>query len=206
MTVSVAMISGTFAPLYPAPRKKAVPKRTASSTLKKSVHIAAEVGSGIEHGVVAAAHTVEHALSPDTYFKTKVPYGRIIVREAKKNKIKPELIAAVIKQESRFKPKARSHAGALGLMQLLPRTGRWMGARNLLNPEQNIVAGAKYLRYLHDRFDGNTTKIIAAYNAGEGNVRRYRGVPPFRETRNYVRNVLNYTRQFAQAARGEGGA
>ncbi|HEX6640624.1 MAG TPA: lytic transglycosylase domain-containing protein, partial [Thermoanaerobaculia bacterium] len=107
-----------------------------------------------------------------------------------------ELIAAVVQAESRFKPTARSGAGAVGLMQLVPKTGRWMGARDLTNPAQNIAAGAKYLKYLNDRFDGNETKVIAAYNAGEGNVKRFGGVPPFKETRSYVNKVRNYEQDF----------
>jgi soluble lytic murein transglycosylase-like protein len=75
-------------------------------------------------------------------------------------------------------------------MQLMPRTGAWMGARDLYDPAQNVDAGVKYLKYLQKRFDGNLTKAIAAYNAGEGNVQRYRGVPPFQETRSYVKKVL----------------
>ena len=139
----------------------------------------------------------------EQFFKKEVPFGSIIYKEAKKNNIKPELVAAVVKAESRFKPTARSGAGAVGLMQLVPRTGRWMGARDLTNPAQNIAAGAKYLKYLNERFDGNETKVIAAYNAGEGNVRRFRGVPPFKETRNYVRKVRNYEKEFASAALGQ---
>jgi soluble lytic murein transglycosylase-like protein len=71
-----------------------------------------------------------------------------------------------------------------------------MGARDLTNPAQNVAAGAKYLSYLSDRFDGNETKMIAAYNAGEGNVQRFNGVPPFRETRNYVKRVQNFEDEF----------
>jgi soluble lytic murein transglycosylase-like protein len=81
-------------------------------------------------------------------------------------------------------------------MQLVPRTGKWMGARDLTNPAQNIAAGAKYLKYLSERFDGNETKIIAAYNAGEGNVKRFGGVPPFRETRKYVTKVRTYEKEY----------
>ena len=116
--------------------------------------------------------------------------------------MRPELVAAVVQAESRFKPTARSGAGAIGLMQLVPRTGRWMGARDLTNPAQNIAAGAKYLKYLNERFDGNETKIIAAYNAGEGNVKRFGGVPPFRETRNYVTKVKNYRAGVRRPSRG----
>jgi soluble lytic murein transglycosylase-like protein len=128
----------------------------------------------------------------ETFFKTQVPFGSLIYSEAKKNNLPPELVAAVAHTESKFQPTARSGAGAIGLMQLVPRTGRWLGASNLTDPVQNIMAGAKYLRYLTDRFDGDQQKAIAAYNAGEGAVRRFGGVPPYRETRNYVQRVRNF--------------
>jgi hypothetical protein len=127
------------------------------------------------------------------FFAEQVPYGELIYEKAKKYDVDPALVAAVIEQESRFKPRARSQVGARGLMQLMPRTGRWMGARDLYDPEQNIDAGVKYIKYLNQRFNGDLRKTIAAYNGGEGNVQRYRGVPPFRETRQYVKKVLkNY--------------
>lgn len=132
----------------------------------------------------------------EEFFKKEVPFGSIIYQEAKKNNVRPELVAAVVQAESRFKPTARSGAGAVGLMQLVPRTGRWMGARDLTNPQQNVAAGAKYLKYLSERFDGNETKIIAAYNAGEGNVKRFGGVPPFKETRKYVAKVRTYEKEY----------
>ncbi len=102
----------------------------------------------------------------EDFFHKEVPFGSVIYKEARKNNLRPELVAAVVQAESRFKPTARSGIGAIGLMQLVPRTGRWMGARDLTNPAQNIAAGAKYLKYLNERFDGNETKVIAAYNAG----------------------------------------
>lgn len=132
----------------------------------------------------------------EDFFRTEVPFGSIIYREAKKNDLRPELVAAVVQAESRFKPTARSGAGAVGLMQLVPRTGRWMGARDLTNPVQNISAGTKYLKYLNERFDGNETKVIAAYNAGEGNVKRFGGVPPFKETRKYVSKVRDFEKEY----------
>src|SRR5882672_8235901 len=125
------------------------------------------------------------------FFANAVPFGDIIHAKAQKYDVDPALVAAVVETESRFQSNARSQVGARGLMQLMPKTGHWMGARNLYNAEQNVDAGAKYLKYLNARFDGNLTKTIAAYNAGEGNVRRYNGVPPFRETRSYVKRVMS---------------
>jgi soluble lytic murein transglycosylase-like protein len=125
------------------------------------------------------------------FFANAVPFGDIIHEKAQKYDVDPALVAAVMETESRFKTNARSQVGARGLMQLMPRTGRWLGARNLYDPNQNVDAGTKYLSYLTQRFDGNLKKTIAAYNAGEGNVRRYRGVPPFRETRSYVKQVMS---------------
>lgn len=133
------------------------------------------------------------------FFADEIPYGDLIYRKSKKYKVDPALVAAVIEQESRFKPRAKSPVGARGLMQLMPRTGRWMGARDLYNPEQNVDAGVKYIAYLDKRFNGDLKKIVAAYNGGEGNVMRYRGIPPFRETRQYVKKVLkNYDKRTRQ--------
>lgn len=133
------------------------------------------------------------------FFAEEIPYGGLIYEKAKKYDVDPALVVAVIEQESRFKPRARSNVGARGLMQLMPRTGRWMGARDLYNPEQNIDAGVKYIKYLDKRFNGDVKKIIAAYNGGEGNVTRYQGIPPFRETRQYVKKVMkNYDKRTRQ--------
>ena len=133
------------------------------------------------------------------FFAAEIPYGELIYEKSKKYDVDPALVAAVIEQESRFKPRAKSHVGARGLMQLMPRTGRWMGARDLYNPEQNVDAGVKYIAYLDKRFNGDLKKIVAAYNGGEGNVMRYRGIPPFRETRQYVKKVLkNYDKRNKQ--------
>ena len=138
------------------------------------------------------------------FFAEEIPYGELIYEKAKKYDVDPALVAAVIEQESRFKPRARSHVGARGLMQLMPRTGRWMGARDLYNPEQNVDAGVKYIKYLDKRFNGDLKKIIAAYNGGEGNVKRYGGIPPFRETRQYVKKVMkNYDRRTRQIEKYE---
>lgn len=138
------------------------------------------------------------------FFAEEIPYGVLIYEKARKYDVDPALVAAVIEQESRFKPRARSHRDARGLMQLMPRTGRWMGARDLYNPEQNIDAGVKYIKYLDKRFNGDLKKIIAAYNGGEGNVHRYQGIPPFRETHQYVRKVMkNYDKRTRQMQKYE---
>ena len=138
------------------------------------------------------------------FFATSIPYGALIHEKAAKYDVDPALVAAVIEQESRFKPRARSHVGAAGLMQLMPRTGRWMGASNLYDPEQNVDAGVKYIKYLDKRFKGNLKYILAAYNGGEGNVQRYGGIPPFRETQNYVKKVMgNYDRRTKQLKKFE---
>ena len=184
--------------------------------LEGDLQAAKSIASQVAGGVSAVASGVEKATSSPLsavaeapkkltviteqvrkdFFHKEVPFGSIIYKEAKKNNIRPELVAAVVEAESRFKPTARSGAGAVGLMQLVPRTGKWMGAKDLTNPAQNVAAGAKYLKYLSERFDGNETKIIAAYNAGEGNVKRFGGVPPFKETRKYVAKVRNYEQEY----------
>ena len=125
------------------------------------------------------------------FFNASMPYGDIIHEKAAKYDVDPILVAAVIEQESKFRRTAHSQVGARGLMQLMPKTGRWMGASDLYDPVQNVDAGVKYIKYLQGKFDGNLKNTIAAYNAGEGNVRRYNGVPPFRETQHYVKKVLN---------------
>jgi soluble lytic murein transglycosylase-like protein len=199
-----------------APDQKTASSVTVDDELQKDLNAARSIAEQVAGGVSAVARGVESAAdspldavaeAPKTlslitdkvreeFFHKEVPFGSVIYKEAKKNNIRPELIAAVVQAESRFKPTARSGAGAIGLMQLVPKTGRWMGARDLTNPAQNIAAGAKYLKYLNDRFDGNETKVIAAYNAGEGNVKRFNGVPPFKETRSYVNKVRNYEQDF----------
>jgi len=110
----------------------------------------------------------------------------------------PELIVAVIYHESGGNPRAVSRAGARGLMQLMPRTARGLGVSDPFDPRQNIMGGARYLRGQLDRFGGNLALALAAYNAGPGNVYKYkRDIPPFRETRNYVRSIGALLRAYA---------
>jgi len=115
-----------------------------------------------------------------------------LVREAaERHRMDPALVRAVIETESNWNPKAFSHKGAGGLMQLIPTTAQRYGAYDVFDPQQNIDAGVKYLRTLLERYNGNLDLALAAYNAGEGAVDRAHGVPSFRETRNYVQKVQN---------------
>jgi len=115
-----------------------------------------------------------------------------LVREASgRHRVDPALVRAVIETESNWNPKAYSHKGAGGLMQLIPTTAQRYGAYDVFDPQQNIDAGVKYLRTLLERYHGNLDLALAAYNAGEGAVDRAHGVPSFRETRDYVQKVQN---------------
>lgn len=115
----------------------------------------------------------------------------IIKKAAQLYQIPEKLIRSVIQHESNFNPNAVSRSGASGLMQLMPSTARSMGAENIFDPEQNILAGSKYLRNLMDKYDGNIGLTLAAYNAGPGNVDKFGGIPPFKETMNYVKKVTS---------------
>jgi soluble lytic murein transglycosylase len=118
-----------------------------------------------------------------------------ILRAGRKHEVSPALIKAVIHAESAFDPDATSRVGAGGLMQLMPVTAREMGVRDRFDPAQNISGGTRYLKHLMGRF-GDLELAVAAYNAGPEAVRRHGGVPPYRETRAYVRNVLGLYKQY----------
>ena len=125
-------------------------------------------------------------------------YRDVIDRAASRYGVDPYLVAAVIYNESRGNPKAVSRAGARGLMQLMPDTARGLGVADpnrLYEPETNIMLGARYLSMMLRAFGGDLERALAAYNAGPNAVKRHRGVPPYRETKNYVRAVLNDYRQ-----------
>jgi len=120
----------------------------------------------------------------------------VIRRHSSQQRLHPALIRAVIKAESDFDPRAVSRSGAIGLMQLMPQTAVRLDVRDMYDPDDNVGGGTKYLRQLLDRFHGNLPLALAAYNAGENAVDHYQALPPYDETRQYVRKVLRYYRTF----------
>lgn len=133
----------------------------------------------------------------------RLDYARlaaIIEEAAAETGLPAALIDAVVRTESGYRPHAVSRAGAIGLMQLMPRTARSLGVRDPFDPRQNVRGGARYLRRLFDRF-GTVELALAAYNAGPARVARHRGVPPFKETRRYVRVVMERLRRSPLRAR-----
>lgn len=141
--------------------------------------------------------------SSDRYTPSKKPspsmgsisnntYDAIIRRAANTHQVDFALVKAVIKAESSFNPNAISRAGAQGLMQIMPANFESFAISNPFDPEENITAGTRYLRYLMDRYNQDLRLALAAYNAGPGAVDRYGDIPPFRETRGYVQRVLSY--------------
>jgi soluble lytic murein transglycosylase-like protein len=120
----------------------------------------------------------------------------MFTRSAQSHSVPLELVMAVAKAESGFRPDAVSPAGARGIMQLMPATGAGLGVRDFFDPAQNIEGGTRYLRNALRIFDNDVVKAVASYNAGVGAVQQHGGVPPYSETRNYVRKVLQYAREY----------
>jgi soluble lytic murein transglycosylase-like protein len=115
---------------------------------------------------------------------------RLIIENARASKLEPALIEAIVANESGFDPKARSSAGAQGLMQLMPQTAESLGVSDPYDPAQNIWGGTRYLQALLRQFKGSVERAVAAYNAGPAAVAKYDGIPPYAQTRTYVRNVI----------------
>ena len=171
--------------------------------LKQSETEAVTIVESYSAGTVAveklsAAMVKLHDLSGKAVNYDTTKYDTLIEKYAKLNNLSTNLVRSVMTQESRQNPKAISSAGALGLMQVMPNTARGLGysPNDALDPEKAIAMGTKLLGQLTVRFKGNIEKILAAYNAGEGAVAKYNGVPPYKETQNYVKQIINYKAQF----------
>jgi membrane-bound lytic murein transglycosylase B len=154
--------------------------------------IVAEVKKIVEEGVFPR-RSWRFNESSGPIFKSK--YDPIIVEASKKFDVDAALVSAVIKAESDFNSREVSNKGARGLMQLMPATAQRFGVANSFDPIENIYAGTRYLRWLLQTFDGNADLAVAAYNAGEGNVWKYNGVPPFRETVTYIGRIARHIRK-----------
>ncbi len=135
----------------------------------------------------------------DTSSDRYTRYDALIREAAALYRIPESFIRAVIKVESNYNPQVCSHAGACGLMQLMPATAARMGVTDVFDPRQNILGGTRLLRILANHFNGDLVLTIAAYNAGEGAVHRYRGIPPYEETQRYVQRVLRWYYGFLEA-------
>ena len=133
--------------------------------------------------------TSVRATTPFQSTGKSAPYEASIVRHSHRQQVAADLVRAVIQVESAFNPVAVSSKGAMGLMQLMPATAVELGVANPFDPDQNIRGGVQYLRRLLDRYNGKVELALAAYNAGMGNVEKYGDVPPFKETKNYVRKI-----------------
>ena len=127
-----------------------------------------------------------------SYLQTTASLEEIFAQAAEKYNVPKNLIKAIAKAESDFNPNATSGAGAQGIMQLMPATARELGVTDSYDPYQNIMGGTKYISQMLEKYDGNVSLALAAYNAGSNNVAKYGGIPPFEETQNYVVKVTGY--------------
>lgn len=156
--------------------------QSVQTTQNEKSNSTAKVNGSSDFSNVLKQQTSSKAVTMDDLFqKAADTYG-----------VDVKLLKAIAMQESSFHTTSTSHSGAQGLMQLMPETAKELGVKDAYDPEQNIMGGAKYISQLLKKYNGNVTLALAAYNAGPGNVKKYGGVPPFKETQNYVKKVTNY--------------
>ena len=156
------------------------PQRDKSLKLIKRSHQVSNVGQ-----VAAAGYRSSPAVN---YLR----FESLIYQAARRHQVDAALVKAVIRTESYFNPNATSRVGASGLMQLMPQTAAKYGVTDLYSPKQNIEAGVQHLKYLLERYPDKLSHVLAAYNAGENAVDKYDGIPPYNETRNYVKKVMQF--------------
>jgi len=161
-------------------------------------------------GLIVPSSTSEMHKKDGVIYLTSMPlhagadferYNTVIWKAAERYQVDYALVKAVIKTESNFNPQAVSRAGAKGLMQLMPGTANALGIDNSFHPEDNIQGGVRHLRYLLDRFQGDLPLTLAAYNSGEKVVLRCNGIPPYKETRTYIRRVLRHFQNYSSELR-----
>ncbi len=164
-------------------------------------------------GTQAAVSSVGQGEDFSSYLQPTASLEEIFSEAAQKYNVPKNLIKAIAKAESDFRPNATSGAGAQGIMQLMPATARELGVTDSYDPYQNIMGGTKYISQMLDKYDGNVSLALAAYNAGSNNVAKYGGIPPFEETQNYVAKVTRFMNEgievpggsYSVSAAGQGG-
>lgn len=175
------------------PALDALPASTGFGTLSgKETPAAAQTGPRSSASAQSSASESTQTTAASVSGGIPAKISQAIQQASAKYGVPEKLIQAVIKQESGYRPDAVSPAGAAGLMQLMPETAASLGVSNVLDPEQNVDAGTKYLKSLLGKYGHNARLALAAYNAGPGNVDRYGGIPPFKETQQYVSSIMNH--------------
>lgn len=149
-------------------------------------------GNYSSYGQNTFGQILKNTAAVNTSGGISTPMDEIFEEASKETGVDIRLLKAVGKAESNFRASATSRCGAMGVMQLMPGTAKSLGVTDAYDARQNIMAGSKYLAKLLDKYNGDTKLALAAYNAGSGNVAKYGGIPPFKETQNYVKRVLGY--------------